>query len=140
MRSLTIKGKKFEFYYLSATKIDATRHYDPQQRDLAIHMASGRCRGCGCGSRHNLQADHWYPHSKGGLTVMENAVALCGGCNKVKGDTIPPKGYELPVFRSSVSEEDQNNNHYHFAALVAQWRTQEQSGKMAEAKTARRRS
>lgn len=137
MRNLTIKGKKFEFYYLSATKLDAIRQYDPQQRDLAIHAAAGRCRACGCGSRHNLQADHWYPHSKGGLTIMQNAVALCSGCNKTKGDTIPPKGYELPVFRSAVSEEEQNDHHYYFAGLVAKWRGQEQSGKMAEAKAAR---
>ena len=68
---------------------------------------------------------------------MENAAALCSGCNKIKADTIPQKGYKLPVFRSAVSEEDQNRNHDYFASLVATWRDQEQTGKMAEAKAAR---
>ena len=137
MRSLKIKGQTFDFYYMSATRLDAKRTVDASQRDQAIHEACGRCRACGCGSRHNLQGDHWYPHSKGGPTTAKNTIALCGGCNKIKGDVIPPKGYELPVFRSAVSEEDQNRNHDYFASLVATWRDQEQAGKMAEAKTAR---
>ena len=137
MRTIKVKDQTLKFYYLSATKLDSKRMFDPMERDQAIYEASGRCRACGCGSRHNLQADHWYPHSKGGLTVADNVVALCFGCNVVKGDVIPPKGYELPVFRSAVSEEEQNRNYEYFAALVAQWRGQEQSGKMAEAKIAR---
>ena len=136
MRTIKTKTETIKAYYLPATRLDAQRIFDASQRDQAIYAAQGRCRGCGCGSIHNLQCDHWYPYSKGGLTITENAIALCSGCNKVKGDTIPPKGYELPIFKSVVSEENQSRNHEHFATLVANWKSQEQNGLIEYGKAA----
>jgi hypothetical protein len=45
-----------------------------------------RCRSCG--DWHNLQIDHIYPSSRGGLTVPENLQVLCAACNSKKGSRI----------------------------------------------------
>ncbi len=39
-----------------------------------------------CGSDQELVVDHILPHSKGGLTVLENLQPLCWTCNGAKGN------------------------------------------------------
>lgn len=43
----------------------------------------------GCGSRRLLSADHIFPLSKGGQTILENLQTLCRSCNSRKGTKIP---------------------------------------------------
>lgn len=43
-----------------------------------------------CGERKpGMTIDHVIPRSRGGLSVWENIVAACGGCNRRKGDRLP---------------------------------------------------
>ena len=56
-------------------------------RRQVLERDQGRCQRCG--SKVTLQsfhADHIVPHSKGGLTVLENLQALCASCNLAKGN------------------------------------------------------
>lgn len=55
-------------------------------QDVKIAVANrdmGRC--VQCGSNQDLQYDHVYPWSQGGLNTYTNLQLLCGYCNKSKG-------------------------------------------------------
>lgn len=62
--------------------VSAQLRWDVIQRD------GGRCRYCGKEVGHAGQIDHVWPHSMGGLTVMENLVLACERCNTGKRDRI----------------------------------------------------
>ncbi|NDC89611.1 MAG: HNH endonuclease, partial [Bacteroidetes bacterium] len=47
----------------------------------------------------HLECDHITPESLGGATTLENLMALCGACNKAKGDTIVSALPILPPVR-----------------------------------------
>ena len=51
----------------------------------SLHQLTGQC--CiYCGERSE-SIDHVFPKSRGGLSVTENCVPACLGCNGQKGDT-----------------------------------------------------
>ena len=49
-------------------------------------MAADRRRCCYCHARWQLQVDHHFPYSLGGLTALWNLFVLCGPCNRVKSN------------------------------------------------------
>lgn len=62
--------------------VSAQLRWDVIQRD------EGHCRYCGKEVGHAGQIDHVWPHSMGGLTVMENLVLACERCNAAKRDRL----------------------------------------------------
>lgn len=59
--------------------------YGPQWqlvRRLAIARDGARCQYC---RNHGRTGDHVIPHSKGGISQLDNVVAACARCNTSKG-------------------------------------------------------
>jgi hypothetical protein len=72
---------------------DTQRVFTAQQRFEMFQRAGNRCEHkpmlwlrCTDAPTHG---DHIYPHSKGGLTIMSNAAALCARHNLAKGALVP---------------------------------------------------
>ena len=73
-------------------------HRDVMERaglrcEAAAFMFIGRCRSPA------VEADHIYPWSKGGATVLSNGQALCKGHNRSKSNLTPPWWYVLLLER-----------------------------------------
>lgn len=73
---------------------DAKRVFTAKEKAQMSRQCGNRCEGTGLFFRCrytgvDLHGDHWYPHSKGGATTMDNLVMLCPQCNRRKSDTIP---------------------------------------------------
>lgn len=72
------------------------RLFSQAERKVIYLLSGGKCATCGCriwpGDWH---ADHIVPFSKGGLTRLSNAQALCPPCNLAKGSkmTLQPSDY-----------------------------------------------
>jgi len=83
---------------------DDWRRFKYGQRDVVMSRAGHRCEGavflvwgrCGEAAR---EADHVYPHARGGPTIPSNGQALCRGHNKHKGAMRPPWWYVLSLER-----------------------------------------
>jgi 5-methylcytosine-specific restriction endonuclease McrA len=59
----------------------------PQDIKIAVSVRdSGRC--VLCGSTEDLQYDHIFPWSRGGLTTVDNLQLLCGYHNRLKSDSL----------------------------------------------------
>lgn len=72
---------------------DPQRLYTADQRRAGSDRSGGRCEMEGifftrC-RRPGEHGDHWFPHSKGGATSMNNFVWACARCNTSKGARIP---------------------------------------------------
>lgn len=90
-----------------ASLVPRTVHKDPkrlfssEQRRIGFTRAGRRCEMDGllvftrC-RRAAEHGDHWIPHSKGGMTNMENFVAACAICNLAKSNRTPSR---LETFR-----------------------------------------
>ena len=62
----------------------------PLTRRTVLARDQYTCQYCGTQPGKNaLTVDHVVPRSKGGLTVWENVVAACAGCNQRKGNRTP---------------------------------------------------
>jgi hypothetical protein len=81
-------------------------------RAAVIERDGGHCRYCGRTVERGMEhIDHVYPHSQGGLTVLENLVVACAWCNVTKADRIGvwprPVGYEgVADLATPLAEED----------------------------------
>ncbi len=71
---------------------DGQRIFRPEQRAAIFRLAHGKCANpfgnpdCDIRCRaDNFHADHINPHSKGGLTTVDNGQLLCPSCNLKKG-------------------------------------------------------
>ncbi len=66
---------------------DDQRIFSPEQRRILWNSEVERtCSRCGESSDWtNFQVDHIKPHSKGGMTVLNNAALICIHCNVAKG-------------------------------------------------------
>jgi superfamily II DNA or RNA helicase len=68
-----------------------SRLFSPAQRAVIYLLAKGRCQICSCVlNPAGWHADHVYPFSKGGITHLRNAQALCPPCNLKKSNTMNP--------------------------------------------------
>ena len=77
-------------------KFEARRHVMDRASgrcEAPVLLAWGRCRN------NATEADHIYPWSKGGATVVSNGQALCTHHNKSKGARTPPWWYVLGLER-----------------------------------------
>lgn len=95
-----------ELYYQSehyhAIARDKSRRRRELKRDLdsdfskddalVVHQRFGH-RCFHCGAIDNLEIDHHYPLSLGHKLVLDNAVLLCGRCNRSKGNKTPEEFY-----------------------------------------------
>ncbi|MFF2031065.1 HNH endonuclease [Arthrobacter sp. NPDC058192] len=59
-------------------------------------MEAGLGRRCPRPAEHG---DHFFPWSKGGSTSLDNFVAACARCNRVKGARIPSPGQQARIER-----------------------------------------
>lgn len=70
-----------------------------------------------CGAASDLQVDHVFPWSLGGLTVFFNLVTLCGECNRAKSNYwryrrsgnvvyVPFRGYAVPGRAAAILESE----------------------------------
>ena len=63
------------------------RHFTQVQKLLILRRANYECQGCGTVlDAKNFEADHKIAYSKGGVTQVWNAQALCRDCNRRKSD------------------------------------------------------
>jgi 5-methylcytosine-specific restriction endonuclease McrA len=60
------------------------------EREIVLGRAGYQCQDCG--SRYELEVDHYVPWARGGAHDLSNARCLCGPCNRRKSDT-PPEEY-----------------------------------------------
>ena len=71
----------------------SNRQLPPQLRlECLLELGGGRCAWCGFDlSKPNARPtrDHIVPKIKGGPTRLENEVASCGSCNKLRGHQTP---------------------------------------------------
>lgn len=83
---------------------DPWRGFKYESRRVVMERAGNRCEGAvflawgRCGETA-VEADHVYPWSRRGATIVSNGQALCRGHNRNKGATTPPWWYLLSLER-----------------------------------------
>ena len=63
------------------------RLFTKKQRNIIAWLSGGYCGICKLSLDNDFHADHIFPFSKGGKTVIQNGQALCPGCNLKKGSS-----------------------------------------------------
>ena len=81
-----------------SSKKDPLRLFKFGARATVMKNAGGRCEGplffvFGRCRKDAAEADHVFPHSKGGPTAVSNGQALCKPCNRRKGSMTPSVWY-----------------------------------------------
>ena len=65
------------------------RYFTQVQKLLILRRANYKCQNCGTSlDAKNFEADHKKAFSKGGVTEVWNAQALCRNCNRLKSDKL----------------------------------------------------
>ena len=64
------------------------RTFTKRQKRILKLMSGNICEDCGVKLNGNFHADHIFPYSRGGKTILKNAQALCEKCNLKKGSRI----------------------------------------------------
>jgi hypothetical protein len=76
---------------------DPKRIFDPSDKTMIFAEAKRECRICGYvgNSIDEFEVDHVEPHSRGGLTSIDNAQLLCKACNRKKSNKVfkEPENY-----------------------------------------------
>lgn len=65
--------------------METRRFFSKRQRVLLRLISGGLCTFCKQSVGKKFDADHIKPFSRGGLTILKNAQALCASCNRKKG-------------------------------------------------------
>ena len=63
------------------------RLFTQKQRNIIAWLSGGYCNLCKSKLTNDFHADHIFPFSKGGKTVIQNGQALCPSCNLKKGSS-----------------------------------------------------
>ena len=94
------------------------RLFSSKQKEALFIFADGKCQNCG-EALEDWEADHIYPHSKGGETTLTNGQALCKKCNRAKGDFAYPKPRDWQIeFLDAYQKVAYDGNQHRFL-LVA---------------------
>lgn len=92
------------------------RLFSRRQRKALRIIAGNRCRECNAPLSNSFHADHKYPFSKGGLTIINNGQALCPKCNLKKGvkmsSASQPNHNEIKLRRWQTAAKQQCLNWY----------------------------
>ncbi len=67
-------------------RLDPVRNFTSLQKRELYLRSNGECEICAEDLESDWQADHKVAHSRGGLTTVENGLALCRSCNSRKSD------------------------------------------------------
>jgi hypothetical protein len=110
-------------------KIDtnpAARFFSPAQGDAIKARYGNACAACGSRDAGILECDHWTAFN-GCNTVVANGVALCGPCNRAKGNArIPGKPLAPRAAIKAITVEEYflqlQHNRDAFAAWAALYR------------------
>lgn len=83
---------------------DPWRRFKHETRRVVMSRAGGRCEGAvflawGRCAEPAVEADHVYPWSRSGPTIVSNGQALCRAHNRHKGAWKPPWWYILSLER-----------------------------------------
>jgi superfamily II DNA or RNA helicase len=73
------------------------RTFSNRQRTILRIRSAGLCSQCGVKLSKGFHADHVFPFSKGGKTLLNNGAALCPSCNIRKGNKIITPGKEIKM-------------------------------------------
>jgi len=78
--------RKFLSDYPDLTPKDPKRIFNEHERVVIWRVANMKCQSCKKKiTLKEMHADHVMPHSKGGVTTIENGQSLCSTCNLKKG-------------------------------------------------------
>lgn len=91
------------------------RQFGPSQRMAMFLRSGGICQKCGIAIElSTFHADHIVPWSKGGLTTLGNAQALCRSCNLTKSSamTVPFHNHLPPGWKLRNWQEEFVNRFY----------------------------
>ena len=67
--------------------LDSKRAFTEYEKAVLYRKNKGICQGCGIKVKlKDFQADHIFPHSRGGKTHISNGQVLCSKCNQRKGN------------------------------------------------------
>lgn len=103
---------------------DVWRGFQYRARRAVFARAGDRCEGAGflawgrCAAAA-VEADHVFPWSRGGPTVVSNGQALCAAHNRSKGAMTPPWWYVLSLERRRLGYFPQGADVRVFAVLSA---------------------
>lgn len=94
------------FYFLMK------RSYSNSEKSLLYRLAKGKCQLCQCDLPRYWHADHVIPFSKGGITALSNAQALCPTCNFKKSNKMvkfTPRQWQIEATKKFYEEIKLNN-------------------------------
>jgi len=83
------------------------RSYSNSEKSFLYRLAKGKCQLCQCDLPRFWHADHIVPFSKGGMTALSNAQALCPNCNLKKSNKMfqfTPRGWQIEATKKFYEE------------------------------------
>jgi HNH endonuclease len=94
-------------------------------------LAADRYRCAHCGYAGELQVDHVFPWSLGGMTCLWNLVTLCGTCNRAKSNYWRYRsglviyrafaGYDVPALAEQILASERRRRWSPLRWLLAAW-------------------
>jgi superfamily II DNA or RNA helicase len=88
------------------------RCYSNSEKSFLYRLAKGKCQLCQCDLPRFWHADHVIPYSKGGITALSNAQALCPTCNLKKSNKMvqfTPREWQIEASKKFYEEIKFNN-------------------------------
>ena len=87
------------------------RNYSDSEKAFLYRLADGKCQLCQCDLPRFWHADHVIPFSKGGITSLNNAQALCPTCNLKKSNKMfefKPRQWQIEATKKFYEEIKSN--------------------------------
>lgn len=103
-----------------------SRNFPKSIKKILYVKQNGYCAICNEPLKYGYHADHIFPYSKGGKTIIENCQLLCPKCNIKKGDKIMSDKFKFRPWQEEafsnfliVYEKQQKNNYFLIACPAA---------------------